>query len=377
MKKILFVDRDGTIIKEPPEDFQVDSYEKLEFLPGALYFLGKIAAELDYDLVMVTNQDGLGTDSFPEDTFWGPHDMMMRVLDSMGICWREVVIDESFAADQSPNRKPAIGRVKHYMQGDFDLASSYVIGDRLTDMIFAQNLGAQGIFIGKSEDTAEDYLAEGKNLNEIIALQTEHWKAIYNYLKGLPRTVEVKRETLETKIQIELNLDGTGTTDIQTGLSFFDHMLDQLGKHGGVDLKIKVEGDLHIDEHHTIEDTALALGQAFQSAMGSKRGMERYGYALPMDDCEAMVTLDFGGRPWLVWEAEFTREKIGDVPTEMFYHFFKSFSDTSKSNINIKATGSNEHHKIEAIFKAMARAIRRAVKRDMDQFELPSTKGIL
>lgn len=377
MKKILFVDRDGTIIKEPPEDYQVDSYEKLEFLPGALYFLGKIAAELDYDLVMVTNQDGLGTDSFPEDTFWGPHDMMMRVLDSMGIRWREVVIDESFAADQSPNRKPAIGRVKHYMQGDFDLASSYVIGDRLTDMIFAKNLGAKGIFIGKSEDTAEDHLAEGKNLDEVTALKTEQWKDIYKYLKGLPRTVEVKRETLETKIEIQLNLDGTGTTDIETGLSFFDHMLDQLGKHGGVDLKIKVEGDLHIDEHHTIEDTALALGQAFQSAMGTKRGMERYGYALPMDDCEAMVTLDFGGRPWLVWDAEFNREKIGDVPTEMFYHFFKSFSDTSKSNLNIKATGSNEHHKIEAIFKALARAIRRAVKRDMDQFELPSTKGVL
>ena len=323
MKKILFIDRDGTIITEPPEDYQVDSFEKLEFLPGTLTYLGRIAMELDYQLVMVTNQDGLGTDSFPAETFWGPHNLMMRTLESMGVYWRGVIIDESFPKDNSPNRKPAIGRVGHYLKGEFDMANSYVIGDRLTDMIFAQNLGAKGILIGRSEDTAEDHLAEDRHIEELIMLKTTSWKEIYNFLKGKPRRVKVNRSTFETKIDIELDLDGSGATKIETGLAFFDHMLDQLGKHGGVDLNISVDGDLHIDEHHTIEDTALALGQAFLEAMGSKRGMERYGYALPMDDCEAMVTLDFGGRPWIVWDADFRREKIGDMPTEMFFHFFK------------------------------------------------------
>jgi len=377
LKKVLFIDRDGTIIVEPPEDYQVDSFSKLRFLPHVLSNLKNIASELDYELVMVTNQDGLGTESFPEETFWPVHNLMMDVLSSEGIKWREIVIDRSFAADSSPDRKPGIGRVKHYLSGDFDLKNSYVIGDRLTDMIFASNLGCKGIFIGKSLDEAEDHLAADLDLSEVVDLKTEHWSKIYDYLRNKDREVVLDRNTLETKIAVKLNLDGSGVTTINTGLPFYDHMLDQLGKHGGVDLSVQVDGDLHIDEHHTIEDTALALGEAFLKALGSKRGIERYGFALPMDDCEAMVSLDFGGRPWLVWDADFKREKIGDLPTEMFLHFFKSFSDAAKCNLNIKATGQNEHHKIESIFKAFARSIRRAVRRDMDHFDLPSTKGTL
>jgi len=377
LKRILFIDRDGTIIVEPAERFQVDSYDLLEFLPSAISSLNQIALELDFDLVMVTNQDGLGTDSFPEDTFWPPHNLMLNILAGEGVEWKEVVIDRSFPLDESPDRKPGIGRVQHYINGDYDLANSFVIGDRLTDMIFAKNLGCKGIFLGRSDDTTDDHLANDLDLTPFIALQTGSWPEIYRYLKNLDRLVIHQRTTLETLIRVELNLDGTGLTDIDTGLPFFDHMLDQLGKHGGIDLKIKTHGDLHIDEHHTIEDTALALGEAFYRALGNKRGMERYGFALPMDDCEAMVTLDFGGRPWLVWDAEFKREKIGDLPTEMFFHFFKSFSDAAKCNLNIKADGNNEHHKIEAIFKAFARSFRRAVRRDMQHFDLPSTKGTL
>lgn len=377
MKKVLFIDRDGTIIVEPSDTYQVDSYESLEFLPSVISSLKAIASELDYELVMVTNQDGLGTNSFPEDTFWPPHNLMMQVLKGEGVHWREVVIDRSFAAENSPDRKPGIGRVRHYMQGDFDLANSFVIGDRLTDMLFASNLSCKGIFLGKSQDTAEDYLAESVDLSSVIALKVDSWPQIYQYLKALDRRVIHTRKTLETSITVAVNLDGSGKTNIDTGLPFFDHMLDQLGKHGGIDLEIETIGDLHIDEHHTIEDTALALGEAFLIALGNKRGMERYGFALPMDDCEAMVTLDFGGRPWLVWDADFKREKIGELPTEMFYHFFKSFSDAAKCNLNIKSYGSNEHHKIESIFKALARSIRRAVRRDMQHFDLPSTKGTL
>ncbi|NND31263.1 MAG: bifunctional histidinol-phosphatase/imidazoleglycerol-phosphate dehydratase HisB [Saprospiraceae bacterium] len=377
MKKILFIDRDGTIIKEPPGDYQVDSMDKLEFVPGAISHLQKIHAELDYQLVMVTNQDGLGTKSFPEDSFWPPHEMMLKVLASEGVNWREVIIDHSFAKENSTLRKPGTGRVTHFMTEDFDLSNSFVIGDRLTDMIFAGNLGARGILLGKSEDETEDFLAGKIDLSSTIAFRTGAWSDIYLYLRNLPRNIYVSRNTLETTIEITLNLDGAGTTNINTGLPFFDHMLDQLGKHGGIDLMILTKGDLEIDEHHTIEDTALALGEAFSQAMGNKRGTERYGFALPMDDCEAMVSLDFGGRPWLVWDAEFNREKVGEMPTEMFYHFFKSFSDTARCNLNIKATGLNEHHKIEAIFKAFARSIRRAVRRDMEHFDLPSTKGIL
>ena len=377
MRKLLFIDRDGTIIVEPPSDYQVDKIEKLDFLPNVITCLSAICRELDYELVMVTNQDGLGTDSFSEEAFQAPHDLMLRVLRSENIQWREIIIDPSWPKDQSPNRKPNTGRVKHYLLGDFDLDNSFVIGDRMTDMIFARNMGAQGIMIGKSDDDTEDHLADGSNLDDTISLRTNNWPDVYQFLKNLPRKISIKRVTNETEVQIDLNLEGSGRTDISTGLSFFDHMLDQLGKHGGIDLVLKVHGDLDIDEHHTIEDTGLALGEAFLKALGTKRGMERYGFALPMDDCQATVTLDFGGRPWLVWSANFTREKIGDVPTEMFHHFFKSFSDTAKCNLNIAVEGENEHHKIESIFKAFARAMRRAIKRDMEQFDLPTTKGVI
>ncbi len=377
MKKLLLIDRDGTIIVEPPEDYQVDAIEKLDFLPSAITSLASIARDLDYELVMVTNQDGLGTKAFPAETFHPPHNLVLKILESEGVKWREIIIDESFAKDNSPNRKPNLGRVQHYLQGDYDLANSFVIGDRITDMLFAHNLGAKGIMIGKSMDESDDHMAADVDLNKTICFHAKGWPGIYQFLKQLPRQVSTIRNTNETKIDILLNLEGAGQTKISTGLSFFDHMLDQLGKHGGIDLNLQVEGDLHIDEHHTIEDTGLALGEAFLHALGSKRGIERYGFALPMDDCEAMVTIDFGGRPWLVWAAEFSRERVGDVPTEMFHHFFKSFSDAAKCNLNIKATGVNEHHKIEAIFKAFARAIRRAIKRDMDQFDLPTTKGVI
>ncbi|RDI10485.1 bifunctional histidinol-phosphatase/imidazoleglycerol-phosphate dehydratase HisB [Flavobacterium sp. AG291] len=362
MKKILFIDRDGTIVIEPPVDFQLDSLEKLEFYPGVFNGLSKIVNELDYELVMVTNQDGLGTDSFPENTFWPAQDKIIQALKNEGISFREIIIDKSFEHENLPSRKPGTALLTHYLKGDFDLANSYVIGDRETDVELAKNLGSKSIFIGDS--------------NKQATFVTKSWNEIYNHLKALPRIASVFRKTKETEISILLNLDGTGKSDIATGISFFDHMLDQLAKHGGIDLSITVKGDLHIDEHHTIEDAALALGEAFKIALASKKGIDRYGFLLPMDDCLAQVAIDFGGRPWLVWDALFTREKIGEMPTEMFVHFFKSFSDTAKCNLNIKAEGTNEHHKIEAIFKAFAKAIKMAIKKNND-FSIPSTKGTL
>lgn len=363
-QKVLFIDRDGTIIIEPPTDYQVDSLEKLEFLPGAISALRKIKMEMDYKLVMVTNQDGLGTDSFPEDTFWPAHNKMLKTLEGEGIVFDDMIIDKTFEHEGKDTRKPGTGLLQAYIHGNYDLANSFVIGDRKTDVQLAKNLGSKAIYIAdEAFDEAE--------------LTTNSWNDIVTYLQKGSRTYTVTRKTKETDISIVLDLNGSGKTSIDTGLPFFDHMLDQLGKHGGVDLSIKVKGDLEIDEHHTIEDTALALGEAFLNALGSKKGIERYGYLLPMDDCLAQVAIDFGGRPWLEWDADFKREKVGDMPTEMFYHFFKSFSDTSKSNLNIKAEGENEHHKIEAIFKGLAKAIKMAIRQDPDNMQIPSTKGIL
>jgi len=362
MKKILFIDRDGTLVIEPPIDYQLDSLEKLEFYPGVFQWLSRIARELDYELVMVTNQDGLGTASFPEDTFHPAHNKIIQTFKNEGIEFSEVFIDKTFPKDNAPTHKPGTAMLTKYMNGIYDLANSYVIGDRASDIELAKNLGTKGIFIG-------DKLSEAD-------LSTKDWKDIYQYLKVKPRTAQVTRKTKETDIRIDLNLDGSGKGDMNTGLGFFDHMLDQLAKHGNMDLSVQVKGDLHIDEHHTIEDTALALGEAFLAALGSKKGIARYGFLLPMDDCLSQVAIDFGGRPWLVWEAEFKREKIGEMPTEMFMHFFKSFSDTAKCNLNIKSEGSNEHHKIESIFKAFAKAIKMAVVQT-DNYNIPSTKGTL
>lgn len=371
MKKVLFIDRDGTIIVEPPVDFQVDSLEKLSFLPLALSNLRKIAEETDFELVMVTNQDGLGTSSFPEDTFWPAHNKMMQILESENVHFDEVCIDKTFEHENAATRKPGTGMLTKYLTGTYDLANSYVVGDRLTDVQLAVNLGAKAVFIGENAP-------EKAELNAVTALTTKNWDEIYEFLKLPARKASVERITKETKIRIDLNLDGTGKSDMQTGLGFFDHMLDQLAKHSGADLSVKVEGDLHIDEHHTIEDTALALGEAYLKALGEKRGISRYGFLLPMDDVLAQVAIDFSGRNWLVWEAGFKREKIGEMPTEMFYHFFKSFTDTAKCNLNIKAEGENEHHKIEAIFKGFAKSIKMAVKRDIRELDnLPSTKGVL
>ncbi len=378
MKKILFIDRDGTLVIEPPIDYQLDSLAKLEFHPGVFQYLSRIVKELDYELVMVTNQDGLGTDSFPEDTFWPAHNKMMQAFTNEGIHFSAVHIDRSFPADMAPTRKPRTGLLTEYIEGDYDLTSSFVLGDRLTDMELAKNLGAKGIYISQETGLGDEELSTKKqDLEQTIALTTQSWEAIYGFLKLPARKATIQRTTKETDIQIELNLDGTGQAKNETGLGFFDHMLDQLARHSGCDLTVKVKGDLHIDEHHTIEDTALALGSAYREALGDKMGIERYGFCLPMDDCLAQVALDFGGRPWLMWEAEFKREKIGDMPTEMFYHFFKSFSDTALANLNIKAEGTNEHHKIEAIFKAFAKSIKIAIKRDIQNMRLPSTKGIL
>ncbi|SDE26261.1 imidazoleglycerol-phosphate dehydratase [Dyadobacter soli] len=374
MKKVLFIDRDGTIIVEPPTDFQVDSLEKLEFLPKAISALRKIAEETDYELVMVTNQDGLGTDSFPEDTFWPAQNKMVKTLEGEDIRFADVHIDRSFPEDNLPTRKPGIGMLTTYFSNEYDLANSYVIGDRLTDVQLAVNLGAKAILF-RSELPQEGV---SEPMNEATALVTSDWDAIYEHLKLPSRKAFVERNTKETQIKVELNLDGSGRSNIHTGLGFFDHMLDQLARHSGADLTIRVEGDLHIDEHHTIEDTALALGEAYRQAIGDKRGISRYGFLLPMDEALAQVAIDFSGRPWIVWDAEFKREKIGEMPTEMFFHFFKSFSDTSLSNLNIKVEGDNEHHKIESIFKAFAKAIKMAVKRDLKALDfMPSTKGVL
>lgn len=377
MKKLLILDRDGTLILEP-EGYQVDSLEKLDYYPGIFQHLSRIVKELEYELVMITNQDGLGTEAFPEDTFWPAHKKMIKTFEGEGIHFLDVLIDRSYPEDNAPTRKPHTGLMQPYIDGDYDLANSIVVGDRLTDIALAQNLGAKGIWLNNEPELGADEL-EGDNqaVHEALALTTTDWGDIYRFLRLRERTATVQRTTKETDILIQLDLDGSGKSRIGTGLGFFDHMLDQLARHGGLDLTIQVKGDLEVDEHHTIEDTALALGEAFAKALGDKLGLERYGYALPMDDCLAQAAIDFGGRPWIVWEAEFKREKIGDMPTEMFFHFFKSFSDAAKANLNIKAEGTNEHHKIEAIFKAWARAIRMAKRRDTEHLQLPSTKGVL
>jgi len=374
MKKVLFIDRDGTLALEP-ENYQLDALDKLVFYPGVFQYLGRIAKELDYELVMVTNQDGLGTDSFPEDTFWPTHDFMMTALKNEGINFSEVLIDKSLPADNAPTRKPKTGMLTAYLDNaDYDLENSYVIGDRFTDMELAVNLGAKGILL---QNDARMAAAIPEALANAIALKTTAWSEVYTLLKAGGRRISHERKTKETAIEIDLNPDGTGESSIDTGIAFFDHMLDQLARHGGVDLKLTTKGDLEIDEHHTIEDTAIALGEAFGKALGDKLGIERYGFCLPMDDCLAQVSLDFGGRAWLMWNAKFKRELIGKMPTEMFFHFFKSFADGAKANLNIKAEGHNEHHKIEAIFKAFAKAIRAAIKRDAEKLVLPSTKGQL
>jgi imidazoleglycerol-phosphate dehydratase / histidinol-phosphatase len=373
-KRVLFIDRDGTIIMEPPTDQQVDSLEKLEFYPGVLRNLYYIRKNLDFEFSMVTNQDGLGTSSFPEDTFWPAQNKMLKTLEGEGISFDDVFIDRSFPEDNAPTRKPRTGMLGKYMNDNYDLQHSYVIGDRLTDVLMAKNLGAKAILLGNDDRMAE---IESEGLTETCVLITPSWERIYTFLAAAERKATVSRKTAETDIFVELNLDGKGKSTISTGLGFFDHMLDQIARHSGVDLTVQVNGDLHVDEHHTIEDTGLALGEAFLKALGDKRGTERYGFVLPMDECLAQVALDFGGRPWLIWDAEFKREKIGDVPTEMFFHFFKSLSDTAKMNLNIKAEGTNEHHKIEGIFKAFARAVKNAIRRDVFNDALPSTKGVL
>ncbi|MDA9811518.1 bifunctional histidinol-phosphatase/imidazoleglycerol-phosphate dehydratase HisB [Flavobacteriaceae bacterium] len=375
MKKVLFIDRDGTLALEP-DDYQLDAFDKLMFYPQVFTYLGKIAKELDYTLVMVTNQDGLGTDSFPEETFWPVHKLLLKTFEQEGIIFEEVLIDRSFPKDNAPTRKPRTGMLTKYLNPrEYDLANSYVIGDRLTDMELAKNLKAKGIFIANDEVLGMEEVSG--DLNGFVSLKTVSWEAIYHFLKLEQRITIQKRTTNETDIQLSLNLDGSGKSEISTGIEFFDHMLDQLARHGGMDISLQVKGDLEVDEHHTIEDTAIVLGEAFSMALGNKLGIERYGFCLPMDDCLAQVAIDFGGRNWLVWDAEFKREMIGKMPTEMFLHFFKSFSDGAKANLNIKASGTNEHHKIEAIFKSFAKAIKVAVKRDPDKMILPSTKGSL
>lgn len=377
MKKVLFIDRDGTLILEP-EDEQIDSFQKLKFYPKALYYLSKIANELDYALIMVTNQDGLGTDSHPEANFWPVHQFILDTFETEDVRFDEVIIDRTFAHENAITRKPNTGLLQHFFTEDYNLTESFVIGDRLNDVILAKNLGAKAIWLRNNDLLGQNELLEkAESLQQVIALETTNWADIYTMLRAGTRTVTHERNTNETKISINIDLDGTGKAAIHTGLNFFDHMLDQIARHGSIDLRIKTEGDLHIDEHHTIEDTGIALGEAFAKAIGNKLGLERYGFCLPMDDCLAQVAIDFGGRSWIVWDAAFNREKVGDVPTEMFYHFFKSFSDAAKCNLNIKAEGQNEHHKIEAIFKAFAKAIKMAIKRDPDKLVLPSTKGIL
>ncbi len=376
-RPVLFIDRDGTLIKEPADE-QIDSFDKLEFYPKVFQYLSKIAKELNFEIVMITNQDGLGTDVYPEDSFWPVHNFVLKTFEAEGIVFKEQFIDRTFAKDNAPTRKPNTGLLTKYFSEAYDLTNSYVIGDRLTDIELAKNLGAKGIFINDNTNLGTDEVTVGNaELDAFIALETNDWEAIYKFLKTTERIGSIERNTNETKIKIDLNLDGTGKSKIDTGIAFFDHMLDQISRHGQLDLNIKVDGDLEVDEHHTIEDTAIALGEVFATTLGNKLGIERYGFALPMDDCLAQVAIDFGGRNWLVWEAEFKREMIGKMPTEMFYHFFKSFTDGAKCNLNIKVEGDNEHHKIEAIFKAFAKAIKMAVKQDVEKMILPSTKGML
>ncbi|MDB4609302.1 bifunctional histidinol-phosphatase/imidazoleglycerol-phosphate dehydratase HisB [Flavobacteriaceae bacterium] len=376
MKKVLFIDRDGTLALEPA-DYQLDAIEKLEFYPEVFTYLRKIATELDYELVMVTNQDGLGTSSFPEDTFWPTHNFLLKTFENEGVKFDEILIDKSLPEDNAPTRKPRTGMLTPYLNEDiYDLKNSFVIGDRITDIELAFNLKAKGIFIANDEELGSNEVS-GTDFSSTIALKTTEWKRIYEFLKLEQRIVIQKRTTNETDIKLELNLDGTGKSTIDTGIAFFDHMLDQIARHGNMDLNLTVKGDLEVDEHHTIEDTAIVLGEAFAEALGTKLGIERYGFCLPMDDCLAQASIDFGGRNWLVWDAEFKREMIGKMPTEMFFHFFKSFTDGAKANLNIKAEGENEHHKIESIFKVFAKAIKVAVKRDPNKMILPSTKGSL
>ncbi len=369
-KKALFIDRDGTLVIEPPIDYQLDSLEKLEFYPKVIRNLYFIQKNLDFECIMVTNQDGLGTASFPEDTFWPAHNKILKTLEGEGITFDDILIDRSFPEDNALTRKPRTGMLGKYITGEYDMEHSFVIGDRLTDIELAKNLGCKAIFLQENIDIPN-------GLRSSCVLQTTDWDVISEFLFAGERKAEIKRTTKETDIYIALNLDGKGSCDISTGLSFFDHMLEQIGKHASIDLTIQVKGDLNVDEHHTIEDTAIALGEAINKALGDKRGIERYGYCLPMDDCLCSVVLDFGGRPWLVWDAQFNREKVGDMPTEMFLHFFKSLSDSAKMNLNIKAEGANEHHKIEGVFKALARALKMAKRRDIFNYELPSTKGLI
>ena len=379
MKRILFIDRDGVLLKEVPPSYQVDSWEKMEFYPEMFKYLGKVADEFDYALVMVSNQDGLGTPSFPEENFWPIHRHMIKSLEGEGVSFHAVHIDRSFPEQHSPNRKPGIGMFTEYLNTDaYDIPNSFVIGDRITDIQLAKNLGCKAIWINNHPGLGEKEVSDSlQELKKVVVLETRHWEDIYNFLKLGLRKVVHDRNTNETKIHVELNLDGNCISDISTGIGFFDHMLEQIARHGKMDLKIQTKGDLHIDEHHTIEDTGIALGETFAKALADKKGIERYGFALPMDEADAKVLIDFGGRNWIVWNAEFSREKIGEMPTEMFFHFFKSFSDAAKCNLNIECHGENEHHKIEAIFKAFAKAIRMAVKRDPLSNYLPSTKGVL
>jgi imidazoleglycerol-phosphate dehydratase / histidinol-phosphatase len=379
MKRILFIDRDGTLIKEAPPTYQLDSFDKLTFYPHMFEYMTRIAREMDYELVMVTNQDGMGTDSFPEDSFWPLHNLVMKSLEGEGIRFNAVHIDRSFPKDNAPTRKPGTGMLTQYLdEENYDIANSFVIGDRITDVQLAKNLGCKAIWLNNEPDLgAAEIKDKISELRSVIALETSEWSEIYQFLRQGLREVAHERNTNETQIQIDLNIDGSGKAQIKTGLGFFDHMLEQIARHGKMDLTINVHGDLHIDEHHTIEDTGIALGEAFAKALADKRGMERYGFALPMDEADAKVLIDFGGRNWLVWNASFKRERIGEMPTEMFFHFFKSFSDAARCNLNIECRGDNEHHKIEAIFKAFAKAIRMAVKRDPLSNYLPSTKGVL
>lgn len=377
MKPVLFIDRDGTLIREPADE-QIDSFEKLEFYPDVFSNLKKISHELDFEIVMITNQDGLGTEVYPEDTFWPVHNFILDTFKNEGIEFEKQFIDRTFAKDNAPTRKPQTGLLTEYFTEAYDLENSFVIGDRLTDIELAKNLGCKGIFINDETHLGENEISvKQEELTPFIALETNRWEAIYEFLKAKQRLGSIVRNTNETKIAITINLDGTGQSQIDTGIAFFDHMLDQIARHGQMDLDIKVKGDLEVDEHHTIEDTAIALGNLIHTALGSKLGIQRYGFCLPMDDCLAQVAIDFGGRNWLVWEADFKREYVGNMPTEMFMHFFKSFTDGAKCNLNIKADGTNEHHKIEAIFKAFAKAIKMAVKRDVNKMILPSTKGTL
>jgi imidazoleglycerol-phosphate dehydratase / histidinol-phosphatase len=378
-RKVLFIDRDGTMIREVPPLYQIDSFDKVAFYPYVFKYLGKIAEELDYELVLVTNQDGLGTDAFPEEQFWPPHNLIMSSFANEGIIFSEELIDRSFPADHLPTRKPGIGMFTNYLNNPaYDIRNSYVIGDRITDVQLAKNLNCKAIWLKNDPDLGGKEIEDSaEELDKVVVLATRDWKDIYEFLKLERRVVSHSRKTSETEINIELNLDGSGKAAIQTGLGFFDHMLDQIARHGLIDLTIKTKGDLEIDEHHTIEDTGIALGEALGRALGNKKGIERYGFALPMDETEAKVLLDFGGRNWIVWNVDFSREKIGDMPTEMFFHFFKSFSDAARCNLNIECRGENEHHKIEAIFKAFAKALKMAVKRDPLKNYLPSTKGVL